>query len=89
MEEGPVGAAIHNNFLEPREGLRGDALEASLALQKAILAGTLNDFIYETVFVHYVIPAPVREKLRALEVSRATYYSTINRAHNRLEPHLP
>ena len=85
------GMAVQDGscFQHFREGMTGDALDASLALFRAMHARKMTDRQYEVVFVHYACRGhSVMEKLRALGYERrASYYECLDRAQTTLCEH--
>jgi len=62
-------------FMEVYEG---DALRFRLALK------ALNENQWRHVYVHYVIPVGVKEKVFRMGRSKANYYQTLATAHRRM-----
>ena len=69
-----------------REGMTGDALEASLALFRAMHSHSLTDRQYEVVFVHYAcLGYTPTHKRKALGYKHHdAYYECLDRAQNNL-----
>lgn len=86
MEYGP-GSGDHTRLEQFREGMQGNALQASLAIFRAIHARRLSDRQYEIVFAHYACPEFSRDhKVKALGYrNKAPYYEILGRAHRILE----
>lgn len=85
---GPSAGDSQTGLHRFREGMTGDALDASLAIHRAIFAGDLTDRQYEIMFVHYAVKGyTVQYKAKAMDMSVAALYDFRNRTHHNLEPH--
>ena len=85
VEEGP-GAASRDGLRRDIEVFRGDALEAAVAIRRALDLRRLTHRQYEVLFVHYVIPGPTKNKPQHLGLSHKVYYEHIRAAHRNIEP---
>lgn len=86
VTEGP-GAASHDGPKREMEVFTGDALEAAVAIHRALEAKKLTDRQYEVIFVHYVVPGPTKNKPQDLGICTKVYYDIIRAAHHNLEPY--
>lgn len=71
-------------LVDPMEGLVGDALVASIAIQLALQSRGLQEKQYELLFLHYVARASTRRKMRAIKMNRQTYWASLHEIHVRL-----
>lgn len=82
MEYGP-GAGDHTRLEYFREGMTGDALEASLALFRAMHEKKMTDKQYEAVFVFYAIKNhDLKQKCRAMGISHQALYKRVKGAQS-------
>jgi len=73
-----------------REGMTGDALDASLAIHRAMMHRDMTDRQYEVVFTFYACRGwTAAYKANALGISRQKYYDRLHVAHNNLSPYFP
>lgn len=71
-------------LVEPMEGLQGDALAVSLAIQMAIIAGELSESNYEQLYVHYVLRPKNHKKFKYFKVKRHQYFEALHNLQVRL-----
>jgi len=73
-----------------REGMTGDALDASLAIHRAVQMRSLTDRQYEVLFTYYCCKEKrwtAGYKAKCLGMRRDSYYDALHRAHNNLIAH--
>jgi hypothetical protein len=86
---GPSAGDSQTGLQRFREGMTGDALDASIAIHRAMMLHALTDRQYEVgAFVFYACRGySVRYKADALGISVHTLYKARDRVHHNLEPH--
>ena len=85
---GPSAGDSRTGLQVFREGMTGDALDASLAIHRAMLRRTMTDRQYEVLFTFYACRGwTAAYKADALGMSRNGYYLRLNRAQHSLEPY--
>jgi hypothetical protein len=84
IEEGPGASLSGMSCSRDLEVFRGDALEAAVAIHRALAAHEITERQLEALFVHYVIEGPVKQKIHAMRIASSNYYDTIARAHSNL-----
>lgn len=72
-EGGHVGRGDCSPTVEPLDGLVGDALTVSLALQLALQAGEITERQYTLCYLQYAVKAKRRDKLRYFRLGHAAY----------------
>ena len=81
IEEGPGASLSGMSCSRDLEVFRGDALEAAVAIHRALAAHEITERQLEALFVHYVIEGPVKKKQYVMKMQGPVYYDTIGRAH--------
>ena len=87
VEYGPSAGDQGTRLQVFREGMTGDALDASLAIYRAMMTGKLTDRQYEVgVFVFYACKGySIEEKARAMGICVSKIYKLRNIAHKNLQ----
>lgn len=84
-EGGHVGRGKDGSpVVEPLDGLVGDALTVSLALQLALQAGEITERQYALCYVQYAVKAKRRDKLRYFRMGHAAYQTYLHNVQVRL-----
>lgn len=88
MDE-PIG---YGGDPEPLEGLRGDALYVSVAMQRALEQRRLPIQAHQVIYLHYderYRKIPAKLKCKQLGVTRETYYYHLAKAHRIIDAYWP
>jgi hypothetical protein len=84
-EGGHVGRGKDGSpAVEPLDGLTGDALTASLALQLALLSKTITERQYQLCYVEYAVKARKCDKRRLFRLGHAAYHTALHNLQVRL-----
>lgn len=70
--------------VEPLDGLVGDALTVSLALQLALQAKAITERQYSLCYVEYAVKARKRDKRRLFRLGHAAYQTALHNLQVRL-----
>lgn len=85
----PIGYGVQR---EPMEGLKGDALLVSVAIQRALEQHQLSLKQHAVLYLHYddrYRKTPAKAKCEQLGVKRERYYQLLRAAHRKLDAHWP